>query len=201
MTTPLTRLSVLALSAAFALAAACGGGETREDPRPGSEFAATMEGAPCWTMRGCGCFSGEEAQRLCGVGIMGGTNDLSMCLDTSIDRGRARIAASLDRAIKELVEDYRQTVTGGSDYAKKAADEQAVTRTIQQVTNVSLPGTTMAESWISKRGDCFALVVLDPDKFKAALAKTTDLDADVRDYVLRNAERAFERLNKATGGK
>ena len=200
MNATLIRLSVSALS--FALLTACGGApETREEARPGSDFGASLEGAPCWVMRGCACFSGDDAKRLCGVGIMGGTNDLSMCMDTALDRGRTKIAAALDRAIKELVEDYRQTVTGGADYGKKAADEQAVTRTAQQVTNLTLPGTNLVDSWVSKRGECVFLVALDPDTFRAALASTTALDAEVRAYVLQNAERAFERLNNATGGK
>lgn len=179
---------------AFAMVG-CGGAAKHTT---GRTFARTMEDAPEWTTKGCAAFSGEKKKWICGVGSMEGTNNLSLCRSTSMARGRTEIARELNLRVKAMVKDYQRSVTGGGAMHVAADDEQYVADVAKQITDVSLPGTRLEETWFSDDGHCFALMVLDLDGFRDAVAGAAGLDRSIRDHVVRNAEKAFQELDAAT---
>lgn len=173
----------------------CGGAASHTT---GRTFADTMKEAPEWPRKGCAAFSGEKKKWICGVGSMEGTNNLSLCRSTAMARGRTEIARELNLRVKAMVKDYQRTVTGGGAMHVTADDEQYASDVAKQITDISLPGTRLEDMWFSEDGHCFALMVLDLNGFKDALAGAMTLDQSVRDYVIRNAEKAFQELDAAT---
>lgn len=166
--------------------------------RTGRTFADTMEDAPDWARKGCAAFSGEKKKWVCGVGSMEGTNNLSLCRSTAMARGRTEIARELNLRVKAMIKDYQRSVTGGGAMHLAADDEQYAADVAKQITDISLPGTRLEDTWFSDYGHCFALMVLDLDGFRDAVAAAAGLDKSVRDYVVRNAEKAFQELDTAT---
>lgn len=187
---------VLGILAGIALAATACGGAAKQTT--GRTFAATMEDAPDWTRKGCAAFSGEKRKWVCGVGSMEGTNNLSLCRTTAMARGRTEIARELNLRVKAMVKDYQRSVTGGGAMHVAADDEQYAADVAKQITDISLSGTHLEDTWFSEDGHCFALMVLDVDGFRDAVAGAAGLDKSVRDYVVRNAEKAFQELDAAT---
>jgi hypothetical protein len=164
----------------------------------GEGFSEIMKEAPPWARKGCAAFSGEKKKWICGVGSMSGTNNLSLCRSMGMARGRTEIARELSLRVKAMIKDYQRTVTGGGAMGKAADDEQYAVDVAKQITDVSLPGTRLEDSWVSDKGDCFALVVLDTEGFTGALQAAAGLDTAVKDYVIKNAEKAFAELDAVT---
>lgn len=184
---------VLMMSLSFV---SCGSKEKKPDP-PGSNFQAELAGAPDWVVKGCFAYWGNKADdKLCGVGSMGGTRNVSLARKTAVARGRTDIARTLQVRVKSMIKDYQATVTGGEGFGQEAADEQYVADVSKQITDMTLAGTEMVEIWISPNGTFYALVALDSEKFKDAISKAQQLDEKVRQYVEKNAEKAFNELDK-----
>ncbi len=90
---------VSSLTVALA-AVACGGSEqgTTNTTKStlGGDFRERMADAPEWVRRGCAVYSAEPGTKVCGVGSMSGTRNLSLCRSTARSRGRTEIARSLN---------------------------------------------------------------------------------------------------------
>jgi|GEM_PF-227717 len=184
---------VLAMSLSFV---SCGSKEKKPDP-PGSTFQAELAGAPDWVIKGCNAYWGDKADdKLCGVGSMGGTRNISLARKTAVARGRTDIARSLQVRVKSMIKDYQATVTGGEGFGTESSDEQYVVDVSKQITDMTLAGTEMVEIWISPNGTVYALVALDAEKFKDAISKAQQLDEKVRKYVEDNAKKAFNDLDQ-----
>lgn len=183
---------------------ACGGSEqntTTLNTTMGSEFQGRMADSPEWVTRGCAAYSGETGARVCGVGSMSGTRNLSLCRSQARSRGRTEIARSLNLKVVSMVKDFQETTTGGEYFDQQADDQQHVQDVTKQITNISLPGTLEADSWVSSGGDCWALMVLDVAAFGKAIEESQQLDARVREYVVKNADKAFRELDAATAAE
>ena len=183
---------------------ACGGSEqntTSQKSTLGSEFQGRMADSPEWVTRGCAAYSGETGARVCGVGSMSGTRNLSLCRSQARSRGRTEIARSLNLKVVSMVKDFQETTTGGEYFDQQADDQQHVQDVTKQITNISLPGTLEADSWVSSGGDCWALMVLDVAAFGKAIEESQQLDARVREYVVKNADKAFRELDAATAAE
>lgn len=190
---------VLVIIAVFTLSLmvmACGSKEAKKES-PKSAIAAEYEGAPDWVIKGCNAYWGDKAQnKICGVGSAGSTRNISLARSTATSRGRTEIARSLSVKVKSMLKDYQATVTGGENYGTAADDEQYVVDVSKQITDMSLSGTQMVDSWLNtKTGTLYALVALDIDAFKSAVNGMKDLDDSVRKFVEENATKAFEELD------
>ena len=181
--------------------AACGGSEqntTTKKSTLGGDFQDRMADSPEWVRRGCTAYSGESGGKVCGVGSMSGTRNLSLCRSQARSRGRTEIARSLNLKVVSMVKDFQETTTGGEYFDQQADDQQHVQDVTKQITNISLPGTIEADSWVSSGGDCHSLVILDVAAFGKAIEESQQLDARVREYVVKNAEAAFRELETST---
>ena len=189
-------LAALLLFVSLSLVSGC-----RSTPEPKPTKAAIIDefdGAPDWVVKGCAAYWGDESKnKICGVGSMGGTRNIALARKTAITRGRTEIADALRTRVQAMVKDYQATVTGGENYGKAASDEQAVTSVSKTITDQTLVGTQMVDSWISKKsGTFYALVMMDMETFKKAVSEMQQLDAGVRKYVEENAAKAFDELDK-----
>jgi len=191
-------LLVAAVAAGVVVAAAFAGGCAKTVPPPPKDVVqGEFDGAPKWVTQGCGAFWGEKKgeKKICGVGSMGGSRNMSLVRTTAVARGRTEIARSLNTSVQAMVKDYQATTTGGQNFGTAASDEQHVEDVAKQITDMSLSGTELTDSWISPNGTFYALVVLNVDEFKGMVAKMQNLNDAVRQAVIQRADKAFDDLD------
>jgi hypothetical protein len=173
-------------------------------PKPPKEVVKQeLEGAPCWVAKGGGCYFKNDAERakyICGVGSVGGTRNVGLAREAAMGRGRTEIARSLSVRVVSMLKDYQSTTTGGAEFGREAADEQHITDVSKQITDLTLSGTEIVDSWISESGTYYALCRLDVEGFKDAVRRMKDLSESVRQAVVERADKAFEELDRATNG-
>lgn len=190
------RKRYLVLVTATVQALACGGPE-----KVTAEFAQTLDGAPGWATKDCAVYAQEKGEKpkLCGVGSSAGTRNYSLARSAAETRARAALAASLEAKVKRMVKDYQATTTGGENFGTAAADEQHVEDVSKQVTNMTLSGTRVEDTWISPHdGTCFVLMVLDTEAFKDAVGRMQTLSEGLRKAIVERADRAFRELDQET---
>jgi hypothetical protein len=156
------------------------------------------QGSPKWIKAGCGAFFGEKKNLVCGVGAVGGMTNPGLARSGAEGRGRTEIARSLRTRVKAMLKDYQATTQGGA--GNKVNSEQHIEDTSKQITDMSLSGTRLADSWISARGTFYALIVLDVESFRNQLKEMGQLDEEVRAAVVERANKSFEELDAATEG-
>ncbi len=184
--------------AATASLAACGGNATPPPVAPapmGNALAAEFNGAPTWVRQSCRAYWGDQGKgKICAVGSAGGSRNVALLRSGATGRGRTEIARMLQTKVTALLKDYQRTVTGGENFGKAASDEQLIQDTSKQLTDTSLSGTEAVDSWISESGTMYVLVSLNTETFANALNQMKQLDKKVQDYVVNNANKAFDDL-------
>jgi hypothetical protein len=162
----------------------------------GTPLEDELVGAPGWVIEGCSAYwEDDDPGMLCGVGSAGGSRNVSLMRTTAIGRGRTEIARTLSTRVKAMLKDYASTTTGGEEFKRAANDEQHIVDVSKQITDMSLSGTEMADSWISQTGTYYALVGLDVEKFSDAVSRMDQLSESVRRAVVERAEDSFSELN------
>ncbi|MBW2295138.1 MAG: LPP20 family lipoprotein [Deltaproteobacteria bacterium] len=183
-------LSTAAAVALFAFGCASGG-SSPQDIMP-NEFA----GAPNWVIKGCQGFAGEsEPTKLCGVGSFKGSSNISLARTAAMARGRTEIARSLGVKVRSMLKDYQATTTGGAEFGEAASDEQHVVDVSKQITDISLSGTEIQDTWISNSGTYYTLMVLDVEQFENSVNGMKRLSETIREAIVERAEAAFADLD------
>ena len=178
---------------AAALALGCAG---TPEIGEGTPLEDEFVGAPGWVIQGCRAFWDDDEELICGIGSAGGSRNVSLMRTTAIGRGRTEIARTLSTQVKAMLKDYASTTTGGQEFGRAANDEQHIVDVSKQITDMSLSGTEMADSWISQTGTYYALVALDIEKFSDAVSRMDQLSESVRRAVVERAEDSFSELNE-----
>jgi hypothetical protein len=189
---------------AMAVAAMVGSGCAGTRPKPPATVVREeLAGAPCWVTRGGGCYfkEAERAKYICGVGSVGGTRNVGLAREAAMGRARTEIARSLAVRVTSMLKDYQATTTGGVEFGTSAADEQYITDVSKQITDMTLSGTEIVDSWTSDSGTYYALCRLNVDGFKDTVRRMTALSESVRQAVVDRADKAFEELDRATNGQ
>ncbi len=171
----------------------------QETETAGNAIAAEYAGAPDWVTRGCRAFwSGQDStEKLCGVGSMGGTNNIGLARTTAEGRARTALARTLNTRVQAMLRDYQSTATGGGQFGEAASDDQWVEDISRQVTDVSLTGTEVIDTWISSSGTFYSLIAIDLASFKDAVGKLDALNEEVRAALEARAKQAFAELDDA----
>jgi hypothetical protein len=187
------------LMTVFVLTVALGlGACAKKTPKPieqvmGGEF----KGAPDWVTKSCGTYyKTKGTPMICGVGSVGGSRNVSLMRTAAEARARAELARSLQVKVKAMLKDYQATTTGGQDFGTSAADEQHVVDVSKQITDMTLSGTELVDTWVSPNGTFYALVAMDVEKFKGAVSKMNNLSDSVRKAVEQRADKAFGELDE-----
>ena len=63
---------------------------------------------------------------------------------------------------------------------------------------MTLSSTESIATWASQTGELWTLVVLNTESFVKALSNMKQLDANIVQYIERNAEKAFANLDAET---
>jgi hypothetical protein len=178
---------------ASAVAFACASDGT---PKPES---GPLAGAPDWVLRGCSAYWGDDGTgRVCGVGSVSGTRNISLARTAAMGRARTEIARSLEVKVTSMLKDYQATTTGGGEFGDASSEEQNITDVSKQITQNTLNGTTLQDTWVANDGTLYVLMAMDADAFIESMSKMSDLNAEIRKAVEARAAKAFEELAEST---
>jgi hypothetical protein len=147
-----------------------------------SQIANAPTSAPAWVTGDCRQHFVQQ-QVICGVGTASGFASASRAKNAAMVRGRAEIAQLLQMRVKSILTDYQNS--------SGAVDGQAIEENSNQITEISLNGTRVAEHWIAPDGTFFALMVLGIDDFKSSVQEVFGIAEPARQAVLQNAPKAF----------
>ena len=177
---------------AVAALVACGGGKAevvKNEPNnlKGIDY-------PDWVTKGSGAFGGEQGRVFYGVGSASGIKNHALARTTSDNRARAEIAKIFEVYSASLMKDYMASTTAGDMSA--SSEEQHVEQAIKTFSAQTLSGVQIVDHWFHPDGTVYALAQLDLENFSNNLDKMKELNAKVRDYVRKNAERVHMDLEK-----
>ncbi|BCA53983.1 conserved exported protein of unknown function [Nitrospira sp. KM1] len=152
-------------------------------------------GPPKWVKQGSGAFNDKDTKAFYGVGSVTGVRNEPLAWDTAENRGRAEIAKTFDTYTGYLMRDYAASTTAG-DFSRNT-EEQNVERAIKTITTTSLSGVRSIDRFKDeKTGTYYVLTKLNLEDMKNNLEQAKELNGQVRDFVRKNADRLFERLEK-----
>jgi len=152
-------------------------------------------GPPKWVDKGSGAFNEKDSKAFYGVGSVVGVRNEPLAWDTAENRARAEIAKTFETYTGYLMRDYAASTTAG-DFTKNT-EEQNVERAIKTVTTATLSGVRPIDRYKdSKTNTYYVLAKLNLEEMKNNLDQAKELNKEVRDYVRKNADRLFDRLEK-----
>jgi hypothetical protein len=168
----------------------CGGQQ-----KPKEQLAAEMKGLPKWALGKCqDTLKNKDA--LCASGSVQNQSNVNLARAAAEQRARTELARQLQVHVKAMLKDYQAATSGGED--NKTASEQHIEDVSKSVTDMTLSGTRLEDTWVNEEtGTFWALVVLDADAFKDSLTKASALDERVRAHIVQRAERSFRELDYA----
>jgi len=179
---------LIGMALAVTALVACGGGN-----KPEMSNQVLHANGPDWVNRGSGAFGGDKGKVFYGVGIASGIRNAAMRRSTTDARARAEIAKILDTYVSVLNKDYMASTTAGDMSA--SSEEQHVEQALKTDSQMELSGVQIIDHWVDTDGTEYSLASLDMETFKNNMDKMKELNAQVRDTVRANADKAFDELN------
>lgn len=156
---------------------------------------AACGGPPTWVKKGSGAYNDKSDKSFYGVGSVVGVRNEPLAWDTAENRARAEIAKTFETYTAYLMRDYAASTTAG-DFSRNS-EEQNVERAIKTFSAVTLNGVRPIDRYKDdKTGTYYVLTKLSLEDMKSNLDQAKELNSQVRDYVRKNADRLFERLEK-----
>ncbi len=160
-----------------------------------------VEGLPQWVTQKGAAFSGER-KVLHGVGSASGIRNPTLRRRAAEGQARNDLASTLNVYVAGLQKQYLAETTSG-DFSQTSV-EQHIQDTMKQVTEASLVGAEIVEYWEHPlRNEAYALCRLDIEKimesmeaYGAAEGKYKELDAKMRDFIRKNADKAHQELDQ-----
>src|SRR5512144_2069433 len=152
-------------------------------------------GPPKWVKQGSGAFNDKDSKAFYGVGSVTGVRNEPLAWDTAENRARAEIAKTFETYTGYLMRDYAASTTAG-DFTRNT-EEQNVERAIKTITTTTLSGVRKIDQYMDpKTNTYYVLTKLSLEDMKNNLEQAKELNSQVRDFVRKNADRLFERLEK-----
>ncbi len=174
----------------------CGGAKTQTQNNPNM---AALEGAPSWVTKDCRLHFAETPEAnsiICGVGSVSGMSDRSLARQAAAGRGRTEIARFLQLRLQSMLKDYQKATNNPDGTLSTDTEIESVSK---QITDITLSGTRVLETWISANGEFFSLVTLGVEDFSNAIASSGEIAPPVKTAVLEGAPKLFSELD-AEGG-
>lgn len=196
-----------ATKAGVALVLIMGGLVGCSSPDPGG-MGGTRRAAPIqdvdgpeWLAKPGIAFSGER-HVFYGVGNMDGIQNSALRRRSAEAAARRALSETFKVYIAALNKQYLAETTAGD--MERVSLEQHVEDVMKQVTDATLVGSRIIEIWEHpQRNETYALARLDLKEFLevmqqygSALGQYKELDAQVREFVRKNARNAHEELNR-----
>jgi hypothetical protein len=152
-------------------------------------------GPPNWVKEGSGVLNKEDSKSIYGVGSVVGVKNEPLAWETAENRARAELAKTFRTYTAYLMQDYAASTAAGN--FTKSTEEQNVERAVKTFSAVTLNGVRPVDRY--KDDDTstyYVLTKLSFDEMKDVLQQAQELDAEVREFVRKNAEKAFKKLEQ-----
>jgi len=152
-------------------------------------------GAPDWVKEGSGVMNQDDSKSIYGVGTVEKVPLESIAWEIAENRARAEVAKSFETYTAYLMRDYVAT-TAATETSGVSA-EQDVQRAIKTFTAVTLNGVRQIERYKDEdKNMYYVLAKLSFKDMKEALSQANELDTEVKNFVKKNGERIFDRLEQ-----
>lgn len=156
---------------------------------------AACGGPPNWVQKGSGAFNEKDSKSFYGVGSVVGVRNEPLAWDAAENRARAEIAKTFETYTGYLMRDYAASTTAG-DFTRNT-EEQNVERAIKTVTTATLSGVRPIDRYKDEKTNTYyVLAKLSLEDMKNNLEQAKELNAQVREFVRKNADKMFDRLEK-----
>lgn len=151
------------------------------------------ESQPKWVKTGT--YKPDEKKAFYSMGEVMGVHNEPLAWDAAENRARAQMVKMLSTYTAYLMRDYAAS-TGVADF-KRTAEEQNVEVATKTFAAATLNGVRPVDRYKDeKKGIYYVVVKMELDDVKDMLMQSKELNSQMRDYVRKNADRAFERLEK-----
>jgi len=155
-------------------------------------------GPPNWVEEGSGVMNQDDTQAIYGVGAIVGVKNEPLAWEAAENRARAELAKSFRSYTAYLMQDYAASTTAGN--FTKSTEEQNVERAVKTFTAVTLNGVRPVDRYKDDETTTYyVLTKLSVQEMKNVLQEAKELDAEVREYVKKNADRVFKQLQEEEG--
>ena len=152
-------------------------------------------GPPNWVEEGSGVMNEEDSKSIYGVGAIVGVKNEPLAWEAAENRARAELAKSFRSYTAYLMQDYAASTTAGN--FSKSTEEQNVERAVKTFTAVTLNGVRPIDRYKDEDTTTYyVLTKLSIAEMKNVLQQAKELDAEVREYVKKNADRVFKQLQE-----
>ena len=152
-------------------------------------------GAPDWVQEGSGVMNRDDSKAIYGVGTVEKVPLESIAWEIAENRARAEVAKSFETYTAYLMRDYVATTAVTESSGVSA--EQDVQRAIKTFTAVTLNGVRQIERYKDEdKNMYYVLAKLSFKDMKEALSQANELDKEVKNFVKKNGERIFDRLEQ-----
>ena len=142
-----------------------------------------------------GSYTGPQAKAFASMGEVIGIRNEPLAWEAAENRARAQMVKILSTYTASLMRDYAASTTV-SDF-KRTAEEQHIEEATKTFAAATLNGVRPVDRYKDeKKGIYYVVVKMELDDVKDMLMHSTELNSQMRDYVRKNADRAFERLEK-----
>jgi hypothetical protein len=152
-------------------------------------------GPPKWVKEGSGVLNKDDSKSIYGVGAVTGVKNEPLAWETAENRARAELAKTFRTYTAYLMQDYAASTAAGN--FTKSTEEQNVERAVKTFSAVTLNGVRPVDRYKDDENSTyFVLTKLSFEEMKEALQQAQELDAEVREFVRKNAEKAFKKLEQ-----
>ena len=152
-------------------------------------------GPPNWVKKGSGAFNEKSDKSFFFFLSVVGVRNEPLAWDTAENRSRAEIAKTFETYTAYLMRDYAASTTAG-DFSRNS-EEQNIERAVKTFSAVTLNGVKPMDRYKDeKSGTYYVLTKLSLEDMKNNLEQAKELNGQVRDFVRKNADRLFDRLEK-----
>lgn len=152
-----------------------------------------IKSAPDWVNEGTAILKNRDGRFFHGIGSAPMMGDESLQIATADNRARAEIARILNSYMEVAYNDYTATSTA----AEQPLTDSEISRQIQNISKVNLSGAHIIAHWRDKRSKAiYALAELDMKHVKETLAKVSEMNTNVRQFIINNGDNIFDRTTK-----
>lgn len=150
-----------------------------------------IKGAPEWVNEGTQMLNDKDGRLFHGVGQAAAMGDESLQLATADERARAEVARVLSSFLKVASRDYGAMASRGGEQA----NEQSVSRQIENLTQVNLTGARIIGRWRDKKSDTvYSIAELDMTRMKETVEQLQEMSPGLRGFLTQQSDTIFDRL-------
>ena len=154
---------------------------------------SACESTPKWVKTGT--YTGQDAKAFYGIGEVMGVRNEPLAWDAAENRARAQMVKILSTYTAYLMRDYAASTTA-ADF-QKTAEEQHIEEATKTFAAATLNGVRSVDRYQDeKKGIYYVVVKMDLEDVMDMLTQSKELNGQMRDFVRKNADRAFDRLEK-----